>query len=218
MASNLKGSEAGYYYNKTAVDYVRTEISAINNGKKFNIIEELKKFIVKEAEKYVELESSEDKMPFNEDDIKIEKEGEIKYIKINNKTILKKCLINQLGFTSFYGGLYNPNYTCYLDYSKDKKEQLFIIDINLCGESYNVNMPKREDIPEKDINIITITGTKKLKEYNNIEVLEGSNMDSGNFRIDIIVDNNKYKFKPTCKVIKHDTKKGLYRFTYTLLN
>ena len=218
MASNLKGSEA-YFYNKTAVDYVRTEMSAINEGQKFNIIEELKQFILKEAEKYVESESSEEKIPFTKEDIKIEKEGEINCIKIKNKALLKKCLINQLGFSSFYGGLYSPNYTCFFSESKNKEEKLLVLEINLCGIGYEVNTPKREEITEQGHkNIITITGTKKLKEYKNIDVLEGSTMDSGNFRIDIVLDNNKYKFKPNCKVKKHDTKKGIYRFTYTLLN
>ena len=74
MASNVKESEA-YYYNKTVVDYVRTEIATINEGKKFNLIEELKDFVLRKAGKYVE--SEEDfKPPFSEEDIKIENEGE----------------------------------------------------------------------------------------------------------------------------------------------
>lgn len=217
MASNVKESEA-YYFNKTVVDYVRAEISSYNEGKNFNLIEELKQFLIKKADKYAESKDSF-KPPFSMKDIRIEKEGNFDCIKIKNDSILKRCLINQLGFSSFYGTLYSPNYICYFDENNNnEKEKKLVIEINLCGKSYEINAPKREEIPDEgNKTIISITGTKKLKEYKNIEVLEGSTMDSGNFRIDIILDSNKYKFKPDSKV-KKEKKKGVVRFIYTLLN
>ena len=215
MASNVKESEA-YYFNKTVVDYVRTEISSVNEGKQFNIVEELKQFVLKKSEKYVESEENLN-FPFSEGDIKIVKEGNINCIKIKNKTKLKKCLINQLGFSSFYGGLYSPNYVCYFNESNNEKEKILVIDINLCGRDYIVNTPKREEITEEGHKtVITITGTKKLREYKNIEVLDGSTMESGNFRIDIVLDNNKYNIKSVSEV-KKEKKKGIRRFIYTLL-
>ena len=218
MASNLIESE-GYYYNKTVIDYIRTEIYTFNNGQKFNIIEELKKYIIEKGEKYVESEENL-KPPFSKEDIIIdnpeEPEGDIKTIKIKNKTVLKKCLINQLGFFSFYGALYSPNYVCYLEEGNNKKEKKFIVDINLCG-NYDIKNPKRQEITEGVHKyIITFLGTKTLREYKNIEVLN-DDMDSGNFRIDIVLDCNKYKFKPNEKV-KKEKKKGIVRFIYTILN
>ena len=217
MASNVKESEA-YYFNKTVVDYVRAEISSYNEGKNFNLIEELKQFLIKKAEKYTESKDSFNP-PFSMKDIRIEKEGNFDCIKIKNDSTLKRCLINQLGFSSFYGTLYSPNYICYFDENNNnEKEKKLVIEINLCGKSYDINPPKREEIPDEgNKTIISITGTKKLKEYKNIEVLEGSTMDSGNFRIDIIFDSNKYKFKPESKV-KKEKKKGVVRLIYTLLN
>ena len=67
MASNVKESEA-YYYNKTAFDYVRTEISAYNKGKKFDVLEELKKFLVKKSERFAESEEM-NKVPYTKEDI-----------------------------------------------------------------------------------------------------------------------------------------------------
>lgn len=217
MASNFKESEA-YYYNKTVVDYVRTEISSFNEGKCFNIFEELKQFILKKGERYAEHEELI-KSPFSEEDIKIEKEGNKKCIKIKNKTILKKCLINQLGFSSFYGALYSPNYICYFEENNNNEEEKkLVVEINLCGNDYTVNTPKREETTEEGHKtIISITGTKNLKKYNNIEILDGSNMDSGNFRIDIVLDSNKYKFKSGSQVRKKKGK-GIVKFIYTLLN
>ena len=41
-------------------------------------------------------------------------------------------------------------------------------------------------------------------------------MESGNFRIDIVLDNNKYNIKSVSEV-KKEKKKGIRRFIYTLL-
>ena len=216
MGSNLKESD-GYYYNKTVVDYIRKEMNTFNGGQKFNIIDELKHYILKKGEKYVESEESL-KPPFSEEDIKIEQEDNIKRIKIQNKTVLKKCLINQLGFSSFYGFLFCPNYICYIEEGNNKKEKKLVIEINLCGNNYEINNPKRVENTEGSHKIlIIITGSKKLKEYKNVEVLDDKNMDSGNFRIALALDYNKYKFKPNEKV-KKEKRKGIVRFIYILLN
>ena len=216
-ASNVKESEA-YYFNKTVVDYLRAEISSYNEGKNFDLIEELKQFLVKKGEKYTE---SKDRLkpPFSMKDIRIEKVGNFDCIKIKNESTLKRCLINQLGFSSFFGTLYSPNYICYFDENnKNEKEKKLVIEINLCGKDFEINAPKREEISEEgNKTLISITGTKKLKEYKNIEILEGSTMESGDFRIDILLDSNKYKFKPESKV-KKEKKKGVVRLIYTLLN
>jgi hypothetical protein len=243
MGSNVKESEA-FYFNKTVVEYVRKEISSINGGIKFNIIEELKQYVLKKAQKYVELKDNDaTKPPFLEEDIKLEKEGDTISLKIKNEANLKKCLINPLGFSSFYGSLYSPNYICYIDESvkeKDKekekedkkenekekekeKEKKFVVEINLCGkekENYEVNIPKREEISEEgQKTLIIISGTKKLKEYNNMEVIDDntSTMDSGNWKIHIVLDNNKYKIKQNTTV-KKEKKKGIFRYIYTLEN
>ena len=144
------------------------------------------------------------------------------FLKIKNNTRLKKWLINELGFSSFYWALYSPNYVCYLENEKEnEKEKKLIIEINLYGkekESFTLDNPKREEINEEGHKtVISITGSKKSREYQNFEKLECSTIDEGNFRIDIILDMNKYKFKPKAKVIKKK-KKGIVKYIYTLLN
>ena len=218
MASNVKNSEA-YFFNKTVVDFVRREIMTFSGGRRFDIIDELKEFILIKARKYIESRDNKNKgTPISEEDIKIEKEGDNQFIKIKNKIRLKKCLINQLGFSSFYGALYSPNYLCFIDDDNKEKEKKLIIDITLCGkkEDITINNPKREDVTEEgNKTVISITGTKKLKERKNLELL-GSNMDSGDFRIDIVLDNNKYKLSKI--PVKKEKMKGNIRFIYTLLN
>lgn len=53
MASNLENSQANTY-NKTVVDYVRNEIFTYNETKNFNLIEEIKNFVIRKGEKYTE--------------------------------------------------------------------------------------------------------------------------------------------------------------------
>ena len=222
MASNLENSQA-YIYNKTVVDYVRNEIFTYNETKNFNLIEEIKNFVIRKGEKYTEgINEKGFKVPFTENDISIEKKNDIVFLKIKNNTRLKKCLINELGFSSFYGALYSPNYVCYLEDEKEnEKEKKFVIEINLCGkekESFTLDNPKREEINEEGHKtVISITGSKKIREFKNFEKLECSTIDEGNFRIDIILDMNKYKFKPKAKVIKKK-KKGIVKYIYSLLN
>ena len=170
MASNLENSQA-YIYNKTVVDYVRNEIFTYNETKNFNLIEEIKNFVIRKGEKYTEgINEKRFKVPFTEKDISIEKENDIVFLKIKNNTRLKKCLINELGFSSFYGALYSPNYVCYLEDEKEnEKEKKFVIEINLCGkekESFTLDNPKREEINEEGHKtVISITGSKKSREY-----------------------------------------------------
>ena len=219
MASNVSESEA-YYYNKTAVDYVRSEITSYNKRKKFDIIEGLKDFIIKRSEKYIEsLEGN--KCPFKPEDITVEKDGDTQFIKIKNNTKLKRCLINQLGFSSFYGSLYSPNYVCYIEKDEEKKEKKFIVEINLCGiqgEDFELDVPKRDEITEDGHKIIlSFTGRKKLKEYKGLELIKNfSNIESGDFRIDIVLDYHKYKFKEKIKIEKKKGK-GIVKFIYPLV-
>ena len=142
--------------------------------------------------------------------------GEVS-LKIKNNTRLKKCLINQLGFSSFYGELYSPNYVCYFGNPKNENEKKFVVEINLCGtDLFVLDKPKREEIvDEGHKTIISFTGTKKLREYKNLKLQESSTMDSGNFRIEIVLDMDKYKFKQGAKVSKKKDK-GIIRYIYTL--
>ena len=80
-------------------------------------------------------------------------------------------MINQLGFSSFYGALYSPNYVCYFDDIKNENEneKKLVIEINLCGkekELFTLDNPKREEINEEGHKtVISITGSKKSREY-----------------------------------------------------
>ena len=213
MGSNVKESQ-NYYYNKTVKDYFEEKFSSFIK-KEFNVFKELKNFIADSGWKYIE--SSEScKNPFSKEDISIEKDGEIKYISIKNeKNRIKKCIMNQLGYSHFYGALYRPNYTCYVD-NKEKKEKRLIIDINAPGEGFEFNKQYREnDTNDSNKIILSFTGNKKLIEYDDSEILE-SKMDSGDFRIDICLERDKAY--PKDGQIKIKNLVGIVRYIYPLVD
>ena len=215
MGSNVKESEA-YYFNKTVSDFIQNEMGMFNENKKNNIFKEFKKFIVKRGSKYVESSKNVHK-PFTEEDISIEKDGDIRYIKIKNEdNIVKKFSINQLGYSHFFGALFSPNFVCYVEDDEEKKEKMLIIDINAPGTGFEFDKLKKEETLEEGHKMILyFTGTKKLREYNDCELIS-STMDSGNFRIDIILDCNKYKFKENSS-FKTKKFKGLVRYFCPLI-
>ena len=213
MGSNVKESKT-YNFNKTVHDFFKNEIS-IYNGCRFNFLKELQKFIVDRGSKYIEsIELG--KFPFYKDDIKLIKEGEVKYISIKNENNrIKKYNMNQLGFSQFYGALYSPNFICYEETDKDTQKRKLIVEINTPGRGFEFDQPKREEIFNDGHKIVlSFTGNKKLKEYNDFE-LGLSNIDSGNFRIDVYLDYDLYPLKEGAQVSKNKLK-GATRFTFLL--
>ena len=214
MGSNVEESKT-YCFNKTLIDNFRTEISSYNNSKKFNIFNQLKQFLVDNGSNYIE--SSEANLkPFNNDDITKIKEGEKQYICIRNENNrIKKCIMTQLGFSEFYGALYSPNYLCYKEKDEKTNETRLIIDINAPGNGFTFNNPKKYEVFSNGHKLIlSFTGTKTLKEYDEFE-LGGGNMDSGNFRIDIYLDYDKYRINE--EESRKKRKKGVMRFSYSLV-
>lgn len=213
MGSNVKESQT-YSFNKTVHDFFKNEISIFNGGR-FSFIKQLKRFIVERGSKYIEsFELS--KSPFTYDDIKLIKEGEVKYISIKNENNrIKKYNMNQLGFSQFYGALYSPNFICYEETDKETQKRKLIIEINTPGRGFELDQPKREEVFNDGHKIVlSFIGNKKLKEYNDFE-LGLSNMDSGNFRIDVYLDYDLYPLKEGTQVSKVKLK-GVTRFIYLL--
>ncbi len=213
MGSNVKESKT-YNFNKTVHDFFKSEIS-IFNGTRFNFIKELINYISSKGSKYIE-PIGPGKDPFTKEDIKLIKEGEVKYISIKNENNrIKKYNMNQLGFSQFYGALYSPNFICYDETDKDTKKKKLIVEINTPGKGFEFDQPKREEIFNEGHKIVlSFTGNKKLKEYNDFE--SGlSNIDSGNFRIDVYLDYDLYPLQEGAPVSKVKLK-GVTRFIYLL--
>ena len=56
------GTEAGDYYNDSAIDYIRKEGGTVLNAKRFDVIERLKKYFCEVSESILKLENPNDKI------------------------------------------------------------------------------------------------------------------------------------------------------------
>jgi len=102
-----ENSEAGNYFNEFTLNYIEHTYQSITGLKNFDVIETVKeRFLEKSKEIIDDLKN----LPLKFDD----KENE-KYIKLNTSEniILKKCLIDELGFSNLKGNGFEPKYNCY---------------------------------------------------------------------------------------------------------
>jgi hypothetical protein len=137
IANDSKESEAGNYYNYSSINFIRNIIVTNNDQKFFDIIKELKEFLIQESIKY--LETNDDVfIPINEDNIIIEEKKNENNEKNQKKTYLmkiqknfqlKKLQTDNKGNFKYLGNAFTPPFSYYTEFVKkdflekeDKKE------------------------------------------------------------------------------------------------
>ena len=121
-------SEAGKYYNKAAITFVQNQITCMANLETFDVIDKLIAFFVKSSPDIIDGEKIDrEEIEFKDRLIKTTENRQIK---------LKKCLTDELGFSSFKGSQYIPKYRHYIN--KDKTR--FVIDVELPGKIENIKV------------------------------------------------------------------------------
>ena len=117
----MDGTEAGDYYNEFAYYFLSEQFNAFPIHQKFPIIEDIKKQFIENSSKLLEnpIESL--------DEFEKPKKGEKEIIKLklekDNNLEFKRCLIDELGFSYFYGAYFEPKYAYFKTYI-DKKPYL----------------------------------------------------------------------------------------------
>ena len=102
-----EGTEAGDFYNKDSINYIFTKTGDITDKKSFDIINSIKDTFCLVSENILE-------EPLKKEEIIIEKKTKIK---LNNKEMkikLKKCLIDEIGFSNFLSNEFEPKYDYYI--------------------------------------------------------------------------------------------------------
>ena len=143
------------------------------------------------------------------DDIKMENfdNKDNKKIKLNNTNnlILKKCLIDELGFSNLRTNGFMPVYNYY------KKDNKLIVRVEApgnCDFSANVEM-------EGEYTYIRIKGNKKKdREPENIKDNIYINREIGEFSLDIPLKSSEYNIKNEKPEIKEG--KGVFIITYII--
>ena len=173
-----EGSEAGNYYNEFALNFIENSYQKIVDIQKFDCIQRLKERFIELSKELIEKEKETDSY-FNQDDF-LDNENilKIKKIVLKNKRniILRKCYIDELGFSNFRNNGFNPTYNYY------KKGNKIIIRIEAPG-----NIEIKCDVKySNDFTIIEINGKKsKDKEPQNFEDNIYNIREFGNFTINI---------------------------------
>ena len=204
-----EGSEAGQYYNNFALEFIEKSYQLIIDIKPFDVIKRLKNRFIKVSKDLIEKNGncpSIDKNDILDDEI-ILKEKKFRLKKDNGEIVLKRCFVDELGFSNLRSNGFNP---CYNVYKKDNK---IILKFETPG---NVNLSYDYKI-EGCYNIIEVKGKKKIdKDIENEKDNIINNREFGEFIIQIPLKLSEYRISNELpKIHKNE---GITYIEYGLCN
>ena len=194
-----EGSEAGDYYNRIPLQFIENEFQRVTDLKPFDVIETVKERFIEISKEILE---KKDK-PLNLNDFDNSDKNLIK-LKEGN-IVLKKCLIDELGFSNLKTNGFEPAYNVY---KKDDK-----IKIRLEGPG-NCNLKSSIEY-SGEYTIIRLNGIKKKdKEPEKLEDNLFNSREFGLFSLDIPLKTEEYLIKNEEPSV--DAKKGVMIIEYKL--
>ena len=218
-------SEAGKFYNKSTLDFIKNQIIAFIDNKKFPIIEKVKEFLFNHSEEFFNdpLENIDDIKEINDNDNNL-----LKYTNEEKPYELKECYVDELGNANFIQTNYKPSYRAYKVKCNDNNEESnkLFLDIEISGEVDIKDIENPEIVNKNRQNIITITGKRNLiKGQSNktsttvksIAEYKSSKFDNNNkmFNLRIYIPNEKCIIGKLYQR-KFDVDNGLYRYIYDI--
>ncbi len=194
-----EGSDAGKYYNNFTLDFLEGDFQRVTDLKSFDVIKTVKERFI-EVSKDI-LEKTE--KPLNINDFE---NSNNKTIKLKNHNVtLKKCLIDELGFSNLKANGFEPVYNYY------KKDDKVIIRVEAPGNS----SIKSSVDSLGEYKIIRLTGIKKRdKEPAKLEDNIFNSRESGNFSLDIPLKNEDFLIKNEPPTIQE--KRGILILEFNL--
>ena len=207
----MHGTEAGDYYNNFAYEFLSKQFNAFPIHHKFPIIEDVKqqcmqnslKMMVHPIESLDEFEKSESEIKL----ISKDKEEDQK------RLVFKRCLVDELGFSNFYGANFDPKYA-YFKTIIDKKPYV-CIQVEIPGEA---KVTCRAKMFEQTWNV-TVKGNKMLKMNESEDKHTSfSKREEGDFNLLIKLNVEDFQLKEN-KPDKNKTTKenGLYSYYFPLV-
>ena len=195
-----EGSEAGEYYNNFTLNFIENQYADVIDLKPFDVIETVKdKFIEISKEILEKVET-----PFQKTDFDDTTKTQIKLKNLKNIK-LKKCLIDELGFSNLTTNSFEPNYNCY------KKDDKIIVRVEVPG-----NCQIKTGIEyEGEYTVLKISGTKKKdKEPEKDEDNLYNSRVIGDFSFNVLLKPDEYLIKN--EKPKIEEKKGLIIIQFQL--
>ena len=197
-----ENSEAGKYYNQYTLDLIEKAFPSISD-EPFDVIESIKERYIEiskdiiertKSDKTITKESFDDTIP---DLIKLKDESEV---------TLKKCLIDELGFSNLKANNFEPTYNIY------KKNNKLIVRFEVPGNTGDISS---EIELSGEYNIIKISGFKKQDKEPEKDDNIFNTREYGNFFFEIPLKSKDYLLSG--EVIPLEVKKGVCILEFNLL-
>ena len=212
-----EGTEAGDYYNNQTIKYILDKTNDITDKQSFDIINSIQENFSSFSKNILEESIKKD------EDLIIEDSKKIKLKNIEKKIKLKKCLIDEIGFSHFLSNLFEPKYNYYILDDSDnknsdnsnKENKKLIINVEMPGDYKDKTIEKTEEGSYTFINIRgnKINNNDKINlEKNDRNDNSFSNRVYGEFNINIKLD--KIKLESDNPDVKNE--KGVTSFTYKI--
>ena len=169
-----EGSEAGKKYNTFTLDFLERNYQTVTDLTSFDAIETVKERFNELSSEIIEkIEEVSEKVEFDNSNQNLIKLKSPKIIK------LKKCLIDELGFSNLRANSFQPLYNCF------KKNDKYIIRIEIPGNSDIDSSIDRSG----EISVIKLYGEKKKdKEPQNLKDNKINTREFGKFNVEIPVN------------------------------
>ena len=202
-------STAGEYYNDFTINFLNYQLNSFTNIKSFPVIEKIK-------DDFINFSKEAFEEPITESEINISSDLIIQ-LKPEKKIVFKKCFIDEMGFSNFFGSGFEPNYCVYKDNDK----------INVTFEASGKVSQISPECYAKDGNLIfSISGNKEVKMCSPDEkkIIYENTIKQGKFNFNIKLPiSNEFKLEnpEDPEFVKGNTENGsggIYTFSYNLYN
>ena len=196
-----ENSKAGQKYNQYTLNFIENNFTNII-AKPFDVIDSIKERYIEISKDIIERTKSDNTITKESFDdsvpgfIKLKDEGEVK---------LKKCLIDELGFSNLKANNFEPTYNIY------KKNNNLIVRFEVPG---NIGTISSDIELSGEYNIIKISGSKNKDKEPEKDDNIFNTREYGNFYFEIPLKTKEYLLG---KDITMKNGKGVYILEFTLL-
>jgi len=212
----MDGTEAGDYYNQFVYDFLSEQFTSQPVNEKFPVIDAVKEQCI-ETSKSIMVDPIESFEDFEEIEDKENKGTIIRLTKKDDKDRIlkfKRCLIDELGFSSFFGTNFEPKYSCY-KCIVDKKRYV-CVKVEIPG---NGKFKCKADV-KNNFWSISVNGEKILDIKDDIDPSKSINTrEQGKFNLNIKLDTTEFQLqqkKPDQNLTK--SIEGLRCFYFPLID
>ena len=180
-------SEAGKIYNPLTLKFIENIYQNITNLENYDVIDTIKDRFIDISKEIIEKKENDENITKESFD---NSQSNLIRLKNEKEIILKKCLIDEVGFSNLKPNGFEPKYNLYK--KKEKDEEKLIIRVEIPG-NYVIDL---EITPLGEYNIIRLFGEKKKDiEPEKIEDNIFNAREYGKFCLDIPLNSKVYNIK-----------------------